>query len=103
VSAQFFHSMVAGPAEREKTLRRAADAVAPGGLLLVVGHAGWPTWMEHPPFEFDFPTTGQVLDALGVAGQWAVEVEEVVDTMVTGPEGQPGRRADNVLRVRRPR
>jgi SAM-dependent methyltransferase len=103
VSAQFFHSMVADPAEREKTLRRATDAVAPGGVLLVVGHAGWPTWMSEPPFEFDFPTTGQVLDSLGVAGQWEVDVEEVVETAVTGPEGQPGRRADNVLRVRRPR
>jgi SAM-dependent methyltransferase len=103
VSAQFFHSVVAPPVEREKALRRAADAVAPGGLLLIVGHAGWPTWVEHPPFDFDFPTTRQVLDSLGVAGRWEVELEDVVETEVTGPEGQPGRRADNVLRVRRPR
>jgi hypothetical protein len=59
--------------------------------------------MEHPPFEFDFPTTRQVLDSLGVAGEWEVELEDVVETELTGPEGQPGSRADNVLRVRRPR
>ncbi len=103
VSAQFLHSVVAPPSEREKTLRRAADAVAPGGLLLVAGHAGWPTWLEHPPFEYEFPTTAQVLDTLGVRGRWEVELEEVIEREIAGPEGQPGRRADNLLRVRRPR
>jgi SAM-dependent methyltransferase len=42
VSACFLHSPVAFP--REEVLRRAAGAVAPGGYLLVVGHAGFPPW-----------------------------------------------------------
>ncbi|MGD8166040.1 class I SAM-dependent methyltransferase [Herbiconiux sp. P16] len=42
VSACFLHSPVAFP--REEVLRRAAGAVAPGGHLLVVGHAGFPPW-----------------------------------------------------------
>lgn len=103
VSAQFFHSVVAPPGEREKTLRRAADAVAPGGLLLVVGHAGWPTWLEqeHRPFEYAFPTTREVLDSLGPPERWDVELEDIVEHEMTGPEGQPGTRTDNLLRVRR--
>lgn len=40
VSAQFLHSM--GDLPRERILRRAALAVAPGGVLLVVGHMASP-------------------------------------------------------------
>jgi hypothetical protein len=78
--------------------------VAPGGLLLVVGHAGWPSWAEEPPFEFHFPTTGEVLGSLDLEpGRWQVELEEVVESELTAPDGRPGRRKDNVLRVRRAR
>ena len=42
VSACFLHSPVEFP--RDAVLRRAADAVAPGGHLLVVGHAAFPPW-----------------------------------------------------------
>ncbi|MCS5718053.1 class I SAM-dependent methyltransferase [Herbiconiux sp. CPCC 205763] len=42
VSACFLHSPVAFP--REEVLRHAAGAVAAGGYLLVVGHAGFPPW-----------------------------------------------------------
>lgn len=47
VSAQFLHSM--GDLPRERILRRAALAVAPGGVLLVVGHAGLPLLGSRPP------------------------------------------------------
>jgi SAM-dependent methyltransferase len=102
VSAHFLHSPVAADGEREGILRRAAAAVAPGGILLVVGHAGWPSWQEEPPFEHHFPTTGEVLDALDLEpGRWAVELEEVVERDMPDPDGRPGHRNDNVLRVRR--
>ncbi len=102
VSAQFLHSPVAADGEREAILRRAAAAVAPGGILLVVGHAGWPSWQEEPPFDDHFPTTGDVLDALDLeSGRWHVELEEVVERELPDPDGRPGRREDNVLRVRR--
>jgi SAM-dependent methyltransferase len=102
VSAQFFHSPVESHGEREKALRQAAEAVAPGGTLLIVGHAGWPTWMEEPPHDVHFPTTTEVLEALTLPeGEWTVELEELVARDHPGPEGQPGTRSDNVLRVRR--
>jgi SAM-dependent methyltransferase len=102
VSAQFLHSPVAADGEREAILRRAAAAVAPGGILLVAGHAGWPSWQEEPPFDYNFPTTGEVLDALNLEpGRWRVEVEEVVERELADPDGRAGRREDNILRVRR--
>ncbi|WP_410598952.1 class I SAM-dependent methyltransferase [Amycolatopsis sp. lyj-90] len=103
VSAQFFHSPVAVDDERDKALRRASEAVAPGGTLIVVGHAGWPTWLEEPPHkDFHFPTPAEVLEALALAdSEWTVELKEVVTRDFPGPEGQEGTRSDNVLRVRR--
>jgi len=63
VSAQYLHSPVAFP--REEVLRAATRAVAPGGLLLVVGHAGFPPWAGHDhDVEVHFPTPREVLDGL---------------------------------------
>ncbi|MBB5957927.1 SAM-dependent methyltransferase [Saccharothrix tamanrassetensis] len=101
VSAQFLHSPVALDGEREAVLRRAVGSVAAGGVLLIVGHAGWPTWMTEPPAEVHFPTTEEVLSSLRLDDRWEVEVQELVDRELTGPEGQTGRRIDNVLRIRR--
>ncbi|RKT54950.1 class I SAM-dependent methyltransferase [Saccharothrix australiensis] len=101
VSAQFLHSPVERDGERDAVLRRAAAAVADGGVLLVVGHAGWPTWVTEPPADIRFPTTGDVLAALRLDDRWEVELEELVERELTGPEGQAGSRVDNVLRVRR--
>ncbi|WP_378733455.1 class I SAM-dependent methyltransferase [Nocardia brasiliensis] len=101
VSAQYLHSPVAHTDEREKILRRAADAVAPGGLLLIVGHAGWPTWAENPP-DVHLPTTAEVRTGLNLdPAEWTVEVDEVVERERTSPEGKPGTHKDNILRIRR--
>jgi len=101
VSAQFFHSPVASDGERDKILRRAADAVAPGGRLLVAGHAGAPSWHD-ADHDVHFPTTADVLDALDLdPARWQVETQEVVEREMSGPDGQPGHRQDNVVRVRR--
>ncbi|QBS40928.1 SAM-dependent methyltransferase [Nocardia sp. CS682] len=101
VNAQYLHSPVAQADEREKILRRAADAVAPGGRLLIVGHAGWPTWVQDPP-NIHLPTTAEVLAGLHLTPtEWTVEVDEVVDREHAGPAGEPGTRQDNILRIRR--
>ncbi|MEC3981818.1 class I SAM-dependent methyltransferase [Amycolatopsis sp. H20-H5] len=104
VSAQFLHSPVAASGERENILARAAKAVAPGGLLLVVGHAGWPSWLREPPADVHLPTTAEVLGSLDLEpGRWQVELEELLERELTGPEGESGVRKDNVLRIRRAR
>ena len=104
VCAQFLHSPVAVEGEREAILARAARAVAPGGALVVVGHAGWPSWMTEAPFEYHFPTNAEVVDSLALEpDRWAVEVDEVHEREVDAPDGVTGTRADNLLRIRRPR
>lgn len=102
VSAQFLHSSTEVEGERDGILARAAEAVAPGGVLLVVGHAEWPTWArDNPPMEYRFPTNADVLAALDPGRRWVVEVDESVVRELTGPNGEQGTRADNVLRLRR--
>jgi SAM-dependent methyltransferase len=102
VSAQFLHSPVAPPGEREAILRQAANAVAPNGRLLIAGHAGWPTWMTEPPFDFPFPTIPEVLDALNLPeGEWTVETADVIHEDHTSPEGREGQRSNNIIRLHR--
>ncbi|ONI80864.1 SAM-dependent methyltransferase [Saccharothrix sp. ALI-22-I] len=102
VSAQFLHSSVAAEGEREGILARAAEAVAAGGVLLVVGHAEWASFQRHnPPVEYRFPTNADVLASLKLDQRWVVEVDESVEREVISPEGEHGTRADIVLRLRR--
>jgi SAM-dependent methyltransferase len=102
VSAQFFHSPVEQAGERVTVLRQAAAAVAPGGVLLIAGHAGWPSFLEHPHTDVHFPTMPEVIDGLGLdPDAWQVETADEVEHELTSPEGQVGHRADTVLRIRR--
>ncbi|GGZ74401.1 class I SAM-dependent methyltransferase [Streptomyces subrutilus] len=101
VSACFLHSY--GEFPREAVLRSAAAAVAPGGTLLVVGHAGWPSWVEEPPHPgVEFPTAEEVLARLELAeGAWEVLLVEEHVKVQDQPDGRPGTRPDNVVKVRR--
>lgn len=99
VSACFLHTFGAFP--RARILRRAAAAVAPGGILLVVGHAGWAPWQEdRPPVEF--PAPGGVVAQLELeAGAWEVLLAEEHVRVQNRPDGRPGTRTDNAVKVRR--
>ncbi|MDX3850757.1 class I SAM-dependent methyltransferase [Streptomyces sp. AK02-01A] len=100
VSAQFLHSP--GDMPREKILRTAASAVAPGGVLLVVGHSGSPSWEHHPHPEVHLPTPDEVLESLELQdGQWEVQLSDEHERIHHGPDGQPIVRMDNALKVRR--
>ncbi|MFF3442698.1 FAD-dependent oxidoreductase [Streptosporangium sp. NPDC002721] len=100
VSAHFLHSLTDMP--REKILRTAASAVAPGGTLLVVGHAGFPAWEQNPHPDVHLPTPEEVLEALELPdGEWEVLLSEEHDRIQNDPEGKPTTRRDNVLKVRR--
>ncbi|MBN6034648.1 class I SAM-dependent methyltransferase [Amycolatopsis sp. 195334CR] len=92
VTAAFLHSPVAGDGERNRILAQAAKAaVAPGGLLLIIGHAG-----EHPKHG-PLPTTAEVLADLALGPDWTIEKDEVVSR----PESKAGTGLDNLLRLRR--
>ncbi|MER5930670.1 class I SAM-dependent methyltransferase [Streptomyces sp. NPDC002054] len=100
VSACFLHTP--GEMPRELILRRAAAAVAPGGTLLVVGHAGPPSWAPDLHLGFPFPTPEEVLAQLALPdGTWEVLLCAEHEQPMTAPDGSPGTRPDNAVKVRR--
>lgn len=126
VSAQFLHST---EAPWQHPHRVAAEAVRPGGTLLIVGHHpdGLPPWRSiseqdshangHSHAEEDsvseghsaahanpemFFTAEQAAAELGIAPPaWRVEVAASREREATGPDGQPAVLADAVLRATR--
>ncbi|MFG2297035.1 class I SAM-dependent methyltransferase [Streptomyces sp. NPDC048603] len=99
VSACFLHSP--GDMPRERILRTAAAAVAPGGVLLVAGHGGAAPGTENPHPDLHFPTPQEVLADLELPdGGWEVLV--CAEHERVGAEAdRPGHGYDNTLKVRR--
>lgn len=103
VTSFFLHSPVNFP--RAQILRRAAKAVAPGGHLLVVGHAEFPPWSSHSQDgDHDhptFPTVEETIDEAQV-GEWEAIVTDLEPRLVTSPEGQQATIRDVVVLMQRP-
>ncbi|MDT5340022.1 MAG: hypothetical protein QOD90_5527 [Mycobacterium sp.] len=100
ISAQFLHSTVR--LERPQILRAAANALAPGGLLVIVDHAAAPPFSKKVPHDHPFPTPEEVLAELDLpAVGWNRDRVEVVDREGTDPDGQPFTWRDNVMVLRR--
>ncbi|MBI3225400.1 MAG: NAD(P)/FAD-dependent oxidoreductase [Mycolicibacterium cosmeticum] len=97
VSAQFLHSMV--PLDRTAVLRRAVDAVAPGGRLVIVDHGAAPPWSKHK--DYPFPTVDEVLASLELGDGWDRLRAEPVERDATGPDGEHGHLIDNVMVLQR--
>ncbi len=86
---------------RVDILRGAAAAVAPGGLLVVIGHAGPPSWNPDMNHLALMPSAAEVLADLDLGDGWVVERCTNVDRPSNDPQGHPGTRPDSVVRVRR--
>ncbi|TNC51418.1 class I SAM-dependent methyltransferase [Mumia zhuanghuii] len=103
VSAQFLQSPVA--LDQDGVLRRAAEAVAPGGTLLVVMHGGWPSWAEpheHSVPHATFPTLDEVMTVLSLPeDEWKTVTLEGVEGPSTAPDGRTGTHVNNVWRLER--
>jgi 2-polyprenyl-3-methyl-5-hydroxy-6-metoxy-1,4-benzoquinol methylase len=101
VSACFLQSPL--PLERAAILRRAAEAVAPGGSLLLVSHAAAPPWasgLQHGHHEFPQPATE--VAALELDGSaWIVQVADVRPRPAIGPDGTAAELRDTVVLVQR--
>lgn len=98
VSAQFLHFWA--EFDREKILRRAAAAVAPGGVLLIEGH------MDHGPFahgdhEVHFPTPHEVVAALELGDEWEVLRKAIHPRNQKDEDGQVIIRDDATVKLRR--
>jgi len=102
VSAQFLHAPFEMP--RHDMLRAAARAVRPGGTLLIVGHAGHPSWAPHPGHEVAFPTPEEVVAGLELdPEEWEDELLELAEREAKAPDGSTGTLTDSVVRLRRRR
>lgn len=97
VSAQFLHSKI--ELDRLSILRRAAEAVAPGGVLAIVDHgAGPPGFHEH----HHFPPVEEVFDSLALPdADWDRLRVESVERVGRAPDGTEATWLDNVIVLRR--
>ncbi|MFG3223833.1 hypothetical protein ACGF07_03480 [Kitasatospora sp. NPDC048194] len=86
---------------RARILRRAAAAVAPNGLLLVVDHASVAPWSWQAGQDVRFPTAEEALADLRLDDGWRIERCHALRRTATGPEGQRATVTDNVIAVRR--
>ena len=87
VLANYLHSPVDLP--RYDILRRAAQAVAPGGHLLLVSHAMKPPWAKHGHGHEDrLLKPAEELDELGLdAAEWTTKLAHVHSRAGKGPDG----------------
>ncbi|MFJ1783099.1 SAM-dependent methyltransferase [Streptomyces anulatus] len=100
VTASYFHTPVEIP--REQVLRRAAEAVAPGGLLVLVEHASLAPWSWRDGHEdVRFPAPDDVLASLRLGDGWRTELCHAPRRTATGPGGETATVTDNVIAVRR--
>ena len=100
VSAQYFHSFVR--LDRPQILRRAAAALTPGGLLVIVDHGAPPPWAEREVRHHHFAGTDEVLAELNLsAAEWDRVRVESVDRPTTDPDGNPAIINDNLMVLRR--
>jgi SAM-dependent methyltransferase len=99
VSAQFLHSTVA--IDRAAILRAAANAVAPGGSLLIVDHAAAPPWATRMAHH-EFPDTETVLGGLDLdPARWQRVRVGTVQRAARGPDREDVTLLDNVMWLRR--
>ncbi|TDO44310.1 methyltransferase family protein [Kribbella sp. VKM Ac-2527] len=100
VSAQFLHSLAELP--REEILRAAANAVAPGGTLLIEGHLGFPSWQHEAHPEVPSPKPAEVIEDLRLGeGEWEILVSREHEREQAGPDGEATTRVDCTVKVRR--
>ena len=99
-SAQFLHSTVR--LERPSILRKAARAVAPSGLFVIVDHAAPPPFSKKVPHDHPFPSAEEVLAELDLpAAEWDRVRVEVVERDGTDPDGEPFTWRDNLMILQR--
>ncbi|MEU6954391.1 methyltransferase domain-containing protein [Streptomyces sp. NPDC045714] len=100
VTASYFHTPVEIP--REQVLRRAAGAVAPGGLLVLVEHASLAPWSWRDGHQdVRFPAPDDVRASLRLGDGWRTELCHAPRRTATGPGGETATVTDNVIAVRR--
>lgn len=99
VTTMFLHSP--GRFDRESALRRAANAVAPGGLLLLGAHGSRAAWSWSDSAKA-YPTAEDEMAALDLGlSEWRNLFVGPVERVANGPDGQTATVIDTVIAVER--
>jgi len=99
VSAQYLLSPV--EFDRPPVFARAAAAVRPGGMLLIVDHASVPPWSWADP-DTVFPEPRETLNSIGVdLAQWDITRLENSQRTANGPDGQSAVVTDMIIALTR--
>ncbi|NLV78382.1 MAG: class I SAM-dependent methyltransferase [Rhodococcus sp.] len=106
VTASFLHSPVEFP--RTRVLRDAADLVASGGHLLLIGHAAFPPWATVPDRDAEdhgdhrFLSPQEEIDELALdPAAWDTVLAETRDRDAVGPDGTRAVLTDTIVLLRR--
>lgn len=99
VTAMFLHTPLEFP--RAQVLQRAAKALRPGGLLLIVGHGSVAPWQWEVRSK-PLPAAKDSLAELDLpASDWVKLFVGIVDREGTGPEGQKASVSDTIIALER--
>lgn len=97
--ASFFQSPVTFP--RAEVLRRAAEALASGGHLLIIDHGSHAPWSWSSP-DTVHPPAEDTLAGLGLdPSQWQHCHVGAIERVAYGPDGQTATVLDNIIFLRR--
>ena len=100
VSSQFLHSTVR--LDRTTILAKAAQAIRPGGLLVIVDHGSAPPWVSKLDHVHEFPSAEEVVAGLDLGdGDFERLRVDAVERQAVGPEGEQRPWMDNVIVLRR--
>ncbi|GAA3367461.1 class I SAM-dependent methyltransferase [Streptomyces antimycoticus] len=100
ISAQYLQTPYAFP--RASVLRRAAHALTPGGILLIVDHGSVRPWAWNTDPDTRFPSPEDIYDELALdAARWTPQRLATPQRVATGPGGQTATVTDTVIAVRR--
>ncbi|GAB3713170.1 class I SAM-dependent methyltransferase [Nocardiopsis nanhaiensis] len=99
VCAHYFHTPF--ELDRATVLRRAAHALRPGGLLLVVDHGSAAPWSWDQDPGVRHPSPREVAAGLDLdPATWTVERADAPRRIATGPGGRTAEVTDHVLLIR---
>jgi SAM-dependent methyltransferase len=100
ISAQYLHTPY--PLARTQVLRTAANALRPGGLLLIVDHGSAAPWSWNTDPETHYPSPGEIATELDLdPEQFTVLRADTPRRRADGPAGQSATVTDNVLLIQR--
>ncbi|MCP1199044.1 bifunctional 2-polyprenyl-6-hydroxyphenol methylase/3-demethylubiquinol 3-O-methyltransferase UbiG [Notoacmeibacter sp. MSK16QG-6] len=99
VTASFLHSPQNWP--RSAVLSRAAEAVRPGGHILIVGHGSRAPWSSSPE-DTRFPSAEDTLTEMGLdVAAWKRLCVCPITRTGHGPDGQTATVTDNIIFLQR--